>query len=244
MQMPPQKEITISVVRPATILIVIFGLVILIAGALIVHGYTKQRELVSWKGTISSSAASATVAGSVDNEINIDQTHSASTSQSEMLAELNRYWLEQVNGLRREKQLSVLVTDPRLVATAGEWAGEMERRGEITHERMDGKSMHQWIDTKQLDFTERHSEGGWKTNYFVENIARFYTELSVDQMKLALDRILADFLSEGPGGAHYESIYYLDWNSVGLGYASHESETEPPRMYFVFHYGSLNPAKP
>ena len=161
-----------------------------------------------------------------------------------MLVELNLYWLERINGLRREKQLPLLVTDQRLVDTAGEWATEMERRGEITHVRTDGKTMHQWIDTKQLDFTERGSKNGWKRNYFVENIARFYAESSVVGMKQALDRILVDFLSEGPGGDHYESIYHQDWNSVGLGYAIHVAENESERVYFVFHYGSLNLIRP
>jgi uncharacterized protein YkwD len=229
--------------RRVKIGLIIFGVLLFVLIFWNVYSSTRVYKVESWSGTISSPAL-ATESVQQPLPVVVTSTSASSLTPSEMLAELNRHWLEKINTVRREKGLSLLVTDQRLVTTAGEWASEMERRGEITHERLDGKSMHQWIDAKQLDFTERHSEGGWKTNYFVENIARFYTELSVDQMKLTLDRILADFLSEGPGGAHYESIYYLDWNSVGLGYASHLSETEPPRVYFVFHYGSLDPMQP
>lgn len=129
-------------------------------------------------------------------------------------------------------------TDERLVATAKAWADEMAARGEVTHERLDGKTMHQWIDTKELPFSERGSEDGWHTNYFVENIARFYAEPTLEDMKRALDETLARFLAEGPGGDHYESIYHPDWNRVGTGFSFEESEG-PSRAYFVFHYGSL-----
>jgi uncharacterized protein YkwD len=242
MQAQFQRGLTVSgPVRPVTVLIALIGFVVLVLAALVVHRYTKT-QLVSWKGTISSAA-------SVESIERIDEpvrsvVPSSTNNQLEILAELNRYWLERVNALRRERQLPVLLSDQRLIATAGEWAVEMERRGEITHDRADGKSMHQWIDTKDIDFTERNAENGWKRNYFVENIARFYAEPSIDGLRVALDKILADFLDEGPGGAHYESIYHLDWNSVGLGYAVHLVVGESPRIYFAFHYGSLKSVQP
>lgn len=238
-----QKGLTVSgPVRPVTVLIALVGLVLLVLAALAVQRYTKT-QVVSWKGTISS-AAVVESAARVDEPVQVFVSSSTYNNQSETLAELNRYWLERVNALRRERQLPILLSDQRLIATAGEWAAEMERRGEITHDRVDGKTMHQWIDTKQIDFTERNAENGWKRNYFVENIARFYAEPSIDGLRVALDKILVDFLDEGPGGAHYESIYHLDWNSVGLGYAVHSVAGEPPRIYFTFHYGSLKPVQP
>jgi uncharacterized protein YkwD len=239
-----QKGIVVSGrIRPAMVLTVVFVLVVLVLAALALYAFAKQREVVSWKGTISS-AAVVESAARVDEPVQVFVSSSTYNNQSETLAELNRYWLERVNALRRERQLPILLSDQRLIATAGEWAAEMERRGEITHDRVDGKTMHQWIDTKQIDFTERNAENGWKRNYFVENIARFYAEPSIDGLRVALDKILVDFLDEGPGGAHYESIYHLDWNSVGLGYAVHSVAGEPPRIYFTFHYGSLKPVQP
>lgn len=235
---------TISVrVSPKVIAFVLIGAILLIAGALSLSARHRENDVATWGGTIASSAATSTTP--VQMPVTIDQAPivSVSTNQSELLPELNRYWVERINRLRAEKRLSLLVTDQRFVATAGEWATEMERRGEITHVRIDGKTMHQWIDTKQLDFTKRGSENGWKTNYFVENIARFYAKSSVVGMEQALDRILDDFLAEGPGGDHYESIYHPDWNSVGLGYAIHVQDASE-RVYFVFHYGSLNPVQP
>lgn len=222
---------------------VALGVIVLIVGALILNWRIRASEVASWKGTIASSVSTSTSLAPEPIKVEVPSV-STSTNQLDVLSELNRYWLERVNQKRQEKQLQILVTDQRLIDTAGEWATEMERRGEITHERMDGKSMHQWIDAKQLDFTERNIEGGWKRNYFVENIARFYAEPSTEGLKVALDKILADFLDEGPGGAHYESIYHLDWNSVGLGYAVHSAAEESPRIYFAFHYGSLKRVQP
>lgn len=229
--------------RPAMIVFVFLGVIILILGALSLHAITRERNAPTWKGTIASPVASSTTVA-LDQSIIVTSSFSTTTNQSEILVELNRYWLERVNVLRRDKQLSILVSDTRLIATSAEWATEMMQRGEITHERRDGKTMHQWIDTKGLDFTERNSEFGWRTNYFVENIARFYAEPTIVGMETALDRVLEDFLSEGPGGAHYESIYYPDWNSVGLGYAFQATEEENARVYFAFHYGSLELTRP
>jgi uncharacterized protein YkwD len=223
--------------------LVILGVIILIVGALILNSRIRESRVASWKGTIVSSVSTSTQLVREPVKVEVSSV-STSMNQPEVLSELNRYWLERINQLRREKQLQALVTDQRLIATAGEWAAEMERRGEITHDRVDGKTMHQWIDTKQIDFTERNAENGWKRNYFVENIARFYAEPSMEGLKVALDKILVDFLDEGPGGAHYESIYHLDWNSVGLGYVVHSAAGEPARIYFAFHYGSLKPVQP
>lgn len=228
---------------PKAIGYILLGVFVSIIIALSGHAIIRERGVVAWKGTIVSSASSSTAF--VQEPVAVEPALSiSSSSHPEVLSELNRYWLERVNQKRREKQLQILVTDQRLIDTAGEWAAEMERRGEISHVRMDGKNMHQWIDAKQLDFTERNVEGGWKRNYFVENIARFYAEPSTEGLKAALDKILVDFLDEGPGGAHYESIYHLDWNSVGLGYAVHSAVGESPRIYFAFHYGSLKPVQP
>lgn len=195
-------------------------------------GTVSPRPVSTWSGTI----ASGGVAGATESEpprpvVIIEQGH------TDLEVELNRHWLGKVNALRKEKGLRALRVDQRLVATAKIWADEMASRREVTHERLDGHSMHQWIDARGLPFTERGGEFGWKTNYFVENIARMYAEPTPGDMRRALDDVLAFFLTEGPGGDHYESVLHLDWNSVGLGFAF--DPVEPGRAYFVFHYGSL-----
>ena len=85
--------------------------------------------------------------------------------------ELNRYWLQKINELRAAKNLRQLVLDQRWVDTASEYAEYMGVNHVSNHERADGKTMHQWIDTKGLTFTTRNSPGGWTTNYFTENIS-------------------------------------------------------------------------
>lgn len=192
----------------------------------------EARAVVSWSGTISSGAPTSTPESPTAPVVTVEY------GQTDLTAELNEYWLAKINALRTERGVRALRLDERLAVTAGEWATEMASRREITHRRMDGKTMHQWIDTKGLPFSERGSEDGWRTNYFVENIARFYAEPTSEDMKRALDEISGWFLAEGPGGDHYESIFHPDWNRVGLGYAFDPAE-EHSRAYFVFHYGNL-----
>lgn len=216
------------------VLMILCGLGLAGAGFFLLRSRSQSYPVMTWSGSISSPAPAQH-----EPEPQPVVTAASSTQPSDILSDLNRHWLDRINALRLEKSLRALRTDGRLVVTASEWAGEMQRRSEITHERLDGKTMHQWIDAKQLDFAERGSAEGWKVNYFVENIARAYSEPSNEAMKESLDRILDDFLSEGPGGAHYESIYHQDWNSVGLGFSYTSSSEETVRVYFAFHYGSL-----
>lgn len=157
------------------------------------------------------------------------------------VAALNTYWLGKVNALREEQGLRQLVTDARFVATAQEWSDLAAVRERITHDRDDGKSMHQWIDAKGLPFTVRHSEGGWKTNYFTENIS--YGTVSGTQASAlkALDDTLEWYLDEGESGAHYRTLYHPDWNSVGVG-VSFIPSPYGSKMFQTFHYGSLKNA--
>lgn len=200
---------------------IIIGVVILSYTSLlliswILGGRAQQKHSRFWSGTLSSSV-----------------------QMEEKPPDINRYWLEKINSLRIQKNLRPLKTDSHLIGTAEIWAKEMQMRGEISHTRLDGKTMHQWIDEKQLPFTERGTADGWKSNYFVENIARYYAEPTEAGLTIALDKILNEFLSEGPGGDHYESIYHPDWNSIGVGHAYQPAEDGVARVYFVFHYGSL-----
>lgn len=156
------------------------------------------------------------------------------------LAALNQYWLGKINALRAERGLRQLVLDQRWVATATEWATYMGGIGVSTHTRPDGKTMHQWIDTKGLDFTVRYSEDGWKSNYFTENIAwGIASDGSTEATKKVLDDTLAFYLSEAPyNGDHYRTIYHADWNSVGLGFYFVPS-TYGYKVFVAIHYGSL-----
>jgi uncharacterized protein YkwD/SH3-like domain-containing protein len=157
------------------------------------------------------------------------------------LGVLNQYWLEQINTLRAAEGLRLLVLDERWKATATEWAVYMGEQDSGTHNRPDGKSMHQWIDTKGLEFTTRHSEGGWVGNYFTENISwGFASSGSTDAVKKVLDDTLAFYLAEASyNGDHYRTIYHADWNSVGLGFHFTPNGNGGYKVYVAMHYGSL-----
>lgn len=164
----------------------------------------------------------------------------SSISQGVDLPALNEYWKEKINTLRNAKGLRELVIDQRFVTTATEWAEYMQQLGYTTHARPDGKSMHQWIDTKGLEFSKRYSENGWKTNYFTENIAWGIADTTTEGVKKVLDNTLAFFLKEAStNGDHYRTIYHPDWNSVGLGFAFVPQKDGKQKVFVAVHYGSL-----
>lgn len=153
---------------------------------------------------------------------------------------LNQYWLQKINTLRAARNLRPLVLDSRWQETATEYAAYMATSGARAHERADGKTMHQWIDTKSLPFTTRYSVGGWRTNYFSENITWGEVNGTTEDVQRKIDRTLDFFLSEEPtNGAHYRTIYHEDWNSVGLGFHFRPLERGRYDMQVVMHYGSL-----
>lgn len=158
------------------------------------------------------------------------------------LAEANAYWISEINKLRAERGLRQLVLDQRFVDTATEWAVYMG--GDLaytTHTRPDGKSMHQWIDTKNLDWTERYSEpDGWVSNYFTENIAWNYIEGTTDGLKKAMDYTIDWMLAEASyNGDHYRTIYHPDWNCVGVGFYFKDLGNGRYHVFMAMHYGSL-----
>lgn len=153
---------------------------------------------------------------------------------------LNEYWLTKINNLRAKQGLRLLKTDQRFVNTAQEWADYMANTGSMSHTRSDGKSMHDWIDAKNLDFTDRYSESGWNTNYFTENIAWQIAPKTLDGAKYALDSALDMYLSESSyNGPHYRTIYHEDWNSVGVGMYFEDYSDDKYKVYMSMHYGSL-----
>jgi len=158
----------------------------------------------------------------------------------ETLNQLNIYWLNKINNLRAQKDLRELIIDNRFVETASEWADYMQETDNMTHTRPDGKSMHQWIDTKDLDFTDRYSNEGWQTNYFTENISYGYvSDLSLSSLQEFLDDTLQMFLDEASyNGAHYRTIYHTDWNCLGIGY-NYAPSNYGYKVYSAQHYGSL-----
>lgn len=160
----------------------------------------------------------------------------ASSSESD----INGYWQEKVNGLRKEKGLRELVIDARLQETATKWAAFLAQKGAITHTRPDGKTMHQWIAAQDIEFTKRNSADGWKVNYFSENIGLQYTkDLSLGEMQGAMVEILGWFIKEGQTGPHYQTTFHPDWNSVGVGWMPVQRAEGGFELYLVFHYGSL-----
>ena len=191
------------------------------------QGYVKK-ELIQTVGAMVSTALTKTnfQEGEVPDGVN--------------LTELNEYWLSKINALRAEKNLRQLVIDSRWIDTASEWAGYMGKKGVATHTRADGKSMHQWIDTKGLAFATRYSENGWKVNYFTENIAWGIASGTTESVKKVLDDTLRFFLSEASSnGDHYRTIYHTDWNSLGLGFYFAPQGSGKYKVFIAMHYGSL-----
>ena len=110
----------------------------------------------------------------------------------------------------------------------------------MTHDRPNGQTMHQWIENQGIPFTERNSVGGWKDNYFSENIAWTYVENNQDSAKKALDAIMDMFLSEAAeNGAHYRTQFHTDWNAEGAGFAFKQLPDGNIKFFATFHYGSV-----
>lgn len=156
------------------------------------------------------------------------------------LITLNNYWLTEINKLRAAAGLRQLVLDQRFVDTSTEWAGYMGENDLLTHTRPDGSTMHQWIGTKNLDWTTRYSSGGWTTNYFTENIAWNIADGNNASIEQAMDETIDWMLAEGASGAHYKTIYHVDWNTVGVGFYFRPYGDGQYKVYMAYHYGSLN----
>jgi uncharacterized protein YkwD len=154
--------------------------------------------------------------------------------------EINAYWQQKINELRKAKGLRELAVDQRFIGTASLWATHLGRIGTATHARPDGKTAQQWINGQGVTFTKRNSPDGWKTNYFSENLGvRLTVKPTIEGVKTALDSVLQSYLKEGASGAHYKSVYHPDWNSFGAGCYPIKNANGTYTMYFVFHYGSL-----
>ena len=202
----------------------------------------------SSSATIAQTSTQATSTASTSQTVDYTQYANISVSANQGdwkpsnidLIALNEYWLDLVNDLRAEKGLSQLALDQRFVETATDWANYEISIGESTHTRPDDSSMHEWIDTYDLDFTDRYSEGGWSDNYFTENIAYEYIANRMDDAEAALDRTVEWMLEEeASNGAHYRTLYHPDWNTVGLGFAFEKLSYSNAKIYIVLHYGSL-----
>ncbi len=156
--------------------------------------------------------------------------------------DVSQYWQEKVNALRAAKGLSQLAVRPELVQTGHVWATYLGIYDVITHGRPDGSTAEQWAKKQGLPFAAQNAPGGWKTNYFTENIAK---KLSVKPseagVKLALDQVIQMFVDEGPSGLHYRTIYQPDWNSVGVGWYPIDNKNGTYTIVFVMHYASLVP---
>ncbi len=182
---------------------------------------------------------SSQTTGDTDGTIRVSAYQHGAIPSAVDVVELNRYWLKRINELRAAKGLRLLVLDQRWADTASEWAGYMDEVNQMTHDRPDGKTMHQWIDTKGLAFTVRYSEDGWNTNYFTENISWDYANGTTASVEDGLESTLAYYLAEAAvNGPHYRTIYHPDWNSVGVGF-SFEPSGDGYKVYMAFHYGSL-----
>jgi uncharacterized protein YkwD len=155
-------------------------------------------------------------------------------------SDMNNYWLAKINGLRRQKNLRTLALDKRLMDTAQKWADELGSRGELTHDRPNGETVHEWITHDGLDFTQRDSPDGWKTNFFVENIGRAYADKTTDSLHAALDEVLTSMLDEEAEGPHVRTIFHPDWNSFGAGFYFEPVSPGRVRVTMAFHYASLD----
>ena len=164
----------------------------------------------------------------------------AQSSASMTEQDVSQYWQQKVNALRATKGLSQLSVRPELIQTSHIWALYLGLFDLITHTRPNGISAEQWAVKQGLPFAKQDVPGGWKKNYFTENIAK---KLSVKPdasgVKVALDQVLQMFLDEGPTGLHYQSIYQPDWNSVGVGWYPIDNKNGTYTIVFVMHYASL-----
>jgi len=151
---------------------------------------------------------------------------------------MNDYWLARINSLRVQKNLKPLRFDSRLAATAKIWADHMGSTGVLGHDRPDGKTMHEWVATYNLPFTER-GPGGWNGNYFAENIGRAYADDTTESIQKGLDQVLTFMVDEGPEGAHYRTIFSPDWNTYGGGFSFVPVAGGRMQIYMAFHYASL-----
>lgn len=198
----------------------------------------ESREFKPITGT--DNTVSPVVINSAQPNITVSARQQGSLPSNIDIASINNYWLNKVNSLRAERGLSQLVLDQRWVDTASDYAAYMGTTGATNHERADGSSMHQWIDTQGLTFTSRYSDGGWRSNYFTENISWGYTNNSNSGLESVLDDTLSFYLSEASyNGPHYRTIYHEDWNSVGAGFYFVDQGNGKYKVYCVFHYGSL-----
>ncbi len=198
----------------------------------------------STASTSSSSSSTSSLSGNLNSSqpANISDINQPSNLN---LAEVEAYWLQEVNKLRATAGLRTLVSNKYLRATAQEWAVYMGRDlGYCTHDRPDGSSMHKWIDTKSIPWTVRYSSGGWNTNYFTENIAYGYTNGSLESTKKMLDGTLKWILDEvSYNGPHYRTIYHPDWNSVGTGFYFQKVSENNYKIFIAWHYGSVDLGK-
>lgn len=154
--------------------------------------------------------------------------------------EINRYWQETVNALRKAKGLRELAISPELTKTATIWANYLGKIDNATHDRPGGETAQQWINNQGIFFTKRNSPDGWKNNYFSENIGvKLFVKPTKEAVKTAMSAVLKSYLDEGPTGVHYRTTYYPDWNSFGAGYHPIKNANGTYEIYFVFHYGSV-----
>ena len=182
-----------------------------------------------------------TVQGTVSTTINVSPYQQGEVPAEVDLIALNKYWLQNINDLRAESGLRLLVLDQRWINSATEWAVYMGQIDNATHNRPDGKTMHQWIDAKGLEYSVRYSQDGWISNYFTENIAwEFAKDGTTLSVKEVLNKTLDFYLSEASyEGPHYRTIYHEDWNSVGLGFHFTPDGNGGYKVYVAIHYGSL-----
>lgn len=175
-----------------------------------------------------------------NNEINIPKEQESIIPSNIDFVKINQYWQSEINKIRKNSNLRSLDINQDWINTATEWSNYMAKIDNVTHNRPDGKTMHQWINTKNLNFSTRYSDDGWQTNYFTENIAWGYAENNQTSLQELLDRVLNQFLTEKSyNGPHYRTIYHPDWNSFGLGLYFKESSNNNYQVYITMHYGSL-----
>jgi len=230
------------------LIILISGAVAVLVLSVTVFWFVRAR----WERSIPIQSRTTTLSDSIPKttaieippaSISIPEAPKAKTVPQDRDQEMAEYWLSRINQVRRQKNLRELVPDQRLANTAHDWAVSMGTRGVINHDRPEGKTVHEWVAPYQLTFTERSSDGGWRGNFFSENIGRAYADETTESYHHALDQVLADMLSEGPDGDHVRTIVSTDWNSLGSGFYFEPISPGRVRVYMAFHYASLVSAK-
>lgn len=149
---------------------------------------------------------------------------------------LERKWVDEINIIRKNNNLSQLVWSIDLAKSASDWTRYMSETSKVTHDRPNFESPHIWIEQYQIPFAL-----DYESNYFTENTIRGVFSC-IEGCKYSafseLESRIDDFMAEASyNGSHYRSIMHQDWTHVGVDI----QVVDQNEYYGTIHYGRLSP---